>query len=142
MIPNPLLPFDAPERAGDVLQLPVPVGVNYPAGNLIAVDGTGTAQLADDVAGLHVVGRAETDVVAGIDIFEGTAIVRVKRGTFQFGNSLTNPVTQAMIGQPAFVQDCRTVCAAAGSQHAVKAGVVIEVNSLGVFIDTRPVIGG
>ena len=142
MIPNPLFPFDAPERAGDVVFLPVPANVNYPAGNLLAVDATGTGQLADDVAGLRVVGRIEADVVNGLDIFEGTAIVRAKRGAFQYANSLANPVTQAMVGLLCYVQDCRTVCSPAGSQHQVKAGVVVEVNSLGVFIDTRPVIGG
>ena len=139
-------PFDARERAGDVVFLPVPTTspatTNYYAGHQIAVDGNGNAQLASDTAGLRTVGRLEFDVIAGLDIYEGTPVARVKRSVFQYANSATNPVTQAMVGQFCYVQDCQTVCALAGSQHTVKAGVVIEVNSLGVFIDTKPVITG
>ena len=114
MIPNPLLPFDAPERAGDVLQLPVPTAtpssVNYPAGNLIAVDATGTAQLADDAAGLRVVGRAEYR--RGQPVWISTrgrpSCASSAARSWYAKTAATNPVTQAIgRAQPCYVQDCQ-----------------------------------
>lgn len=133
-------PFDAPERAAEFCVLPVAAGTTIYAGTLVAIDAAGNAVLASNTVGLRVVGRAEEDVVAGVNSFRGDATLRVKRGCFRYANSSTSPVVAATVGKVVFVEDSQTVAVA--TSNSIKAGVVIDVDSSGVYIETRSVISG
>ena len=97
------------------------------AGNLGAVDATGTAALASDTAGLRVVGRIEEDVVNGDNLFRGGPRTVMAQGAFQYRNSATHPLTQADLELPCFVQDSETV--AKTSTNNVRAGIVVGIGS-------------
>jgi hypothetical protein len=129
--------FNAPERSGRILTIPVAADTRLFAGTLAAADADGNAVPAADAAGLRVLGRTE-EQVDNSGGAAGAVFAQVKRGVFRYGNSATNPITQADFGNLAFVEDDATV--AKSTTHKVIAGRVMGVESLGVWIDTRPAV--
>jgi hypothetical protein len=125
--------IDTPERAGESISLPLAAATNIFAGTLVALDASGNAVPAADTAGLRVIGRAEEDVAnPGL---AGVKAITVKRGVFLYANSATAAVDADDKGKIAFVEDDGIV--AETSTHKVKAGRVVDVDSTGVWIDTR-----
>jgi hypothetical protein len=131
-MPNPN--FDAPERRGDFLIAPVATTTTIYAGNLAALDNTGNAVECDDIAGLRCIGRLEVDIVNGLT-YQNDNQATIKRGVFMYQNSGTHPLAQANVGSICYVQDSQTV--ATTSNNRVKAGVVVEIDTGGVYVDTR-----
>ena len=64
----------------------------------------------------------------------GDLVALVKRGTFLYANSATAAVDADDKGKLCFVEDNQTV--AETSTHNCKAGIVIDVTSEGVWVDT------
>jgi hypothetical protein len=131
-MPNPN--FDAPERRGDFVIAPVADNTTIYAGNLTALDSGGNAVECDDIAGLRCQGRLELDIVNGLT-YQNDNEATIKRGVFKYQNSTINPVAQANVGSMCYVENSQTV--ATTSTHKVKAGIVVEVDSDGVYVDTR-----
>ena len=102
------------------------------AGALAAIDYTGEVQPAADTAGLKVVGRFAKYVSNTPD---GQSVA-VERGIFRFENDATSPVTRAAIGMPCYVVDDQTV--AGKTTNMVPAGIVMDVDSDGVWVDQTP----
>lgn len=117
-------PRDTPMRAGETVALTA--GGTIYAGSMVAVTGT-LAVAASDAAGRKVVGRAENSATAG-------QVVNVRRGTFQWANG--GSFTAAHIGNLAYVDDDATVTTAASATHDIIAGVIIDVDAGGVWVDT------
>jgi len=130
------IPVDAPERSGVCTAHPVAAATLIVPGVLVALDANGNAVQADDVAGLTVLGRseAEADNSSGL---AGDARTLVKRGVFRYNNSVANALALADVGRLAFVQSPDTVAKA--TTHSIGAGIVVEVDSNGVWIDTRSI---
>jgi hypothetical protein len=126
--------FDAPERRGDFMIAPVAFTTTIYAGNLTALDNTGSAVECDDIAGIRCIGRLELDIVNGLT-YQNDAEATIKRGVFKYQNSAINPIAQVNVGQICFVETSQIV--ATTSVHKVKAGIVVEVDSDGVYVDTR-----
>lgn len=126
--------IDTPEHPGNILQLPVAADTKLLAGWIVAVDTSGNAVAGSDAAGLRVIGRAEhnADNTGGS---AGDITINVKRGVFRFANSVTAAVDADDKGKIVFVEDNGTV--AETSTHKLKAGRVINVDSAGVWVDTR-----
>lgn len=125
---------DTRERSGQIQNIPLAADTKVFLGGITCRDANGRAVPGSDTAGLKVVGRAEQTV----DNTDGAAealFVNVKRSVFCFANSEGDAVTQAHIGQFAFVEDDETV--ASDSTHKVKAGRVVDVDDDGVWVDTR-----
>jgi hypothetical protein len=132
---------DTQERPGDIVQLTLAANAVIYRGALVAVSATGYAVPGADTAGLTVIGRAE-DTVDNTGGADGAAVVNVKRGCFKFANSATAALTIAHVGTIAYAADDETV--ANTSDNAIKAGLVIAIETDGVWIDTRyhvPVAG-
>jgi hypothetical protein len=130
----PNLNFDAPERRGDFLIAPVAYNTTVYAGNLAALDVNGNAVECDDIAGIRCIGRLELDIVNGLT-YQNDNQATIKRGVFKYQNSAINPLAQANVGGICFVETSQVV--ASTSVHKVKAGIVVEVDSDGVYVDTR-----
>lgn len=128
-------PFDAPARAGDSITLPVAAATVLFAGGLAAINAAGNALPAADTADLRVVGRIREDVDNGAGD-AGDKTVNVERGVYRYLNSAADPVTAAHVGGRAYVEDDSTVSSDPGDNNVV-AGEVVEVDSDGVWIDTR-----
>jgi len=125
--------IDTPQRAAKSVAFPVAGGATLYAGSLIALNSSGYAISAGDLASITVIGRAENtaDNSAGSD---GDITVTVKKGVFRFLNSTDHPVSLANRGQICFVESNQAV-ATTGSNLAV-AGRVVDVDSDGVWVDT------
>jgi hypothetical protein len=125
-------------RKGDVRQHPFKVeedAVIY-AGAMVAVNAAGYLVPAADTAGLAVVGVAHNDVDAtGLD--DGAVSCLVDIGVFGFANAGSNGAAQADIGRLVFVKDDQTVQNATGATNDVVAGILVEIDSAGVYwVDT------
>jgi hypothetical protein len=126
--------IDTPERAGEVSLIPVAADTRIFLGTQVATDSDGRAVPASDTAGLRVIGRAEEEV-DNRDGAAGAKSIRVKRGVFRYKNSATQAVDADDIGKECFIEDDETV--AETSTHKVKAGRVVDVDSAGVWVDSR-----
>ncbi len=98
------------------------------AGGLVAANAAEKAVPASDAAGLLVIGRAEHSAKSGEKI-------TVKAGCFAFDMPEGVTPTLADIGKTVFVVDDQTV-AFTGTTHAIKAGVVFDVDDEGAWIVT------
>lgn len=127
--------FDAHQRAGEDVNLPMAAETKIFLGTLAATDETGHALPAADEAGLTVAGRSQHDV-DNTDGAAGDQEVVVRRGCFRYRNSEANPVTQAdILKRPCFVEDAITV--AADSDNLVVAGLPVQLEGEYVWVDTR-----
>jgi hypothetical protein len=101
-------------------------------GGMVAVDATPEVQMASDTAGLVVVGIAPASVDNTDD---GETLDPPLRGIFRMNNSETDPVAKEHIGKKCYVEDDNTV--ASDSTNYVAAGVVVDVDDDGVWVDFR-----
>lgn len=126
-------PIDTPERTGQTISHTVAAATLIYAGVLVALNAVGDAVPASDAAALKVVGRSEQtmDNSAGAG---GDQRIAVKRGVFKYANSATNALAASDKGKIAYVEDDSTV--ASTSTNKCKAGIVLDVESDGVWIDT------
>lgn len=98
------------------------------AGIMLAIDATPEALEASDTAALQVIGRCPEY----IDNTDDGELVNPEMGCFKYENDGDNPVVAT--DKIAYVHDNQTVCASAGSTHKVVAGLVIAVESDGVWM--------
>ena len=101
------------------------------AGAILAIDSANEIQPAADTAGLKVVGRCPLALDNAADGLES----QVEQGVFRYANSGTYPITRAMIGRVAYVENDETV--GYNSTNKVRAGLVYDVDSDGVWVDMR-----
>jgi len=124
---------NTPERAGDVVGYPVKASVKPIQGG-IAVLNAGYAAPGTAATGLIAVGRFEetVDNSAGSN---GDVSVRVKRGTFKFGNSSAGDlIAQADVGADCYIVDDQTVAKTNGTNTRSVAGKIIAVDADGVWV--------
>ncbi len=121
------------ERAASGVAYPVAAATTIHQGTLVALNTDGNLVSASDAASIRVVGRAEetVDNSAGS---AGDLTATVKRGCFLYANSATAAVDADDKGKLCFVEDNQTV--AETSTHKCKAGLVIDVTTDGVWVDT------
>lgn len=126
--------IDTPERTGKTFSIPVAAATLIPAGVLVAEDASGNAINASDAAAIRVVGRCEQDVDNSAGA-AGDLNAIVKEGVFKFTNSDDQPVTAAYKGKLVFVESNKAV--AITSTNKCKAGLCVDFESDGVWVDTR-----
>ena len=99
-------------------------GVTIAEGNLVCLDSDGKAVNGADTAGLKLIGVAVA--------MKGTA-VQVAGGIVQLPHT---GLTRAMRGKPAFVNGSAALANA--TSNYVAAGIVVDVDADGAWVDTRP----
>lgn len=121
------------ERGAEIIGYPVAAATTIVQGALTALDTSGNLVNASDAANLRVLGRAEetVDNSAGS---AGDLTANVKRGCFLYANSATAAVDADDKGKLCFVEDNQTV--AETTTNKCKAGLVIDVTTEGVWVDT------
>jgi hypothetical protein len=131
---------DTIARRGDFLVVGVKAGAIIYAGALACV-AMGFAVPGSANPALRGAGRAEetVDNSAGQD---GDLKIRIEKGVFLFGNLDADPVTAADIGHNAYVVDDETVAKTDGNGARGIAGLIVDVDDRGVWIDTRANVGG
>jgi len=126
---------DTPMKAGEVVGVTVASNETIYAGSLVAVWTNGYAYSAADTAGYKVLGRAEEYKSNSGDDYSATMTIEVRRGVFRFENG--NSISDADIGDYAFVEDDQTVTTADDATNDIIAGLIVDVDDDGVWIDTR-----
>lgn len=124
---------NTPEKDGILLSVPVATTKKILAGSLVAANATGYATPGAVATTLTALGRAEemVDNSAGAD---GAKSVTVKRGTFKFANHAADLVVQADLGKTCYIVDDQTVAKTNGTNTRSAAGVVMGVESDGVWV--------
>lgn len=124
---------NTPELAGEnpAAQFVILAAEIMYAGDMAARTYDNEVQMAADTLGFRVEGR----VAKTVDNTADGKSVTVERGIFRYENSATYPVGRAQIGRPCYVEDDNTV--AAYSTNLVAAGLVVDVDSDGVWVDQR-----
>jgi hypothetical protein len=128
-------PIDVPERKGDDYVVPVKAATKINLGSLVVWD-AGFAAPGRVAVGLLVAGRAEetVDNTAGA---AGVRSVRVRRGVFKYTNEATDLCAQANVGADGFMSDDQSIAKTNGGSTRSRAGRIVQVDSDGVWIDTR-----
>lgn len=115
------------------------------SGSLVGIRSDGYAAPAADTAGMFVAGRANATLDATSTgpygaLSDGDERTRldVEHGIFSFGTTGGSAITQAEVGELAYVLDDQTVVKAAGTSNNVIAGRVVGYDSASaVWIDTK-----
>lgn len=116
---------DTPERDGRYVQ--VTAGAAIDQGAMVAMYTDAEAYEAADTANYAVIGRAESSAAEG-----GTLLV--KRGVFRWANY--GSFTDKDIGLNCYVSNSVGVTTAAVAASDIVAGVIVDVDSSGVWVDT------
>lgn len=120
------------ERAGDLYVVGVAASTTIHQGALVCLNASGYAVPGATATTLTALGRAEGNAVGGS--VAGDVRVNVKRGCFLFKNKSDDLVTIADIGKDCYVVDDETVAKTSGTNTRSKAGIVHDVDSIGVWV--------
>jgi hypothetical protein len=121
-------------KDGELISVPMAAAKKIFAGALVAADASGYATPGATATTLTYLGRSEEQVdnSAGAN---GEKNVMVRRGkAFRWKNSATDPVTQAELGKTCYIEDDETVAKTDGTSTRSAAGVVVGVESGGVWV--------
>lgn len=125
---------NTPMMDGELIVLPVAANAVIHAGALVVANATGFVAPGSTATTLTYIGRAD-DAVDNTGGADGAKTVRVRRKkVFKFKNSGTDPVTQASLGKACYIVDDETVAATNGTNTRSAAGIVIALDSDGVWI--------
>ena len=126
---------NTPYKDPFLVAVPLAAGVAVLAGTMAAINATGFGQMSQTAADLTYFGRFEeaVDNTTGAD-GDKTAQVRRKK-VFLWDNEAADLVTQASLGQLCYMVDNQTVAATDGGGTRSVAGVVIAIDSDGVWVE-------
>lgn len=126
---------NTPYKDGELLPVPVAAGAECFAGGIAVADANGYAAPGSTATGLTYIGRFD-EYVDNSGGANGDKTVNVRRGKpFHWGNSGTDPVTQASLGKACYIEDDETVAATDGTGTRSAAGIVVGVDSDGVWVE-------
>lgn len=122
-------------RSGDRRSDPVAEGVVLYAGAMYALDSTGYA-LPAGTAGAGPALAVVESTVDNTDGADGALTVEGRHVVAQYGNSASGDlIARTEIGELAYVVDDQTVGRTDGSGSRQPAGVIVDVDAQGVWID-------
>lgn len=121
-------------RSADIREVPVKAGVVIYAGAMVAIDATGFAVPASTSTTLKVIGRAE-DRVDNSTGANGDVKVQVGAGVYRYANSSsTDALALIDLGASCYAVDDQTVAKTSATNTRSVAGVVFDVDALGVWV--------
>ncbi|MHB8808960.1 MAG: hypothetical protein ACYC9M_02965 [Desulfobulbaceae bacterium] len=125
---------DTPKREGQKLGVPMAAGAKGYAGGIACLNAAGYAVPASTATTLKAVGRfnEQVDNATGQN---GDLTAEVERGVFRFKNSAAaDEITVAEVGTVAYLVDDETVAKTSGTNTRSRAGFIVDVDSLGVWV--------
>lgn len=124
---------NTPYKQTDLVVIGVGAGVRIFAGSLIALSATGFAIPGKTATGLTYAGRAEESVDNTVGADGAVSVTVYRNHAFKWANDGT--VTQARMLKPAYIVDDATVSATDGTGTRSAAGLVVGIDSDGVWIE-------
>ena len=109
------------------------------AGAMVCKTGSTNVAPANDTSGYVFVGCAKEDSDNTLANYSATRKVTVRRGVFRYGNSGLFTIND--VGSWAYVADDNNVWTAALATNDVVAGVIVDVDTSGVWVDNHSVGG-
>lgn len=128
---------NTPWRTGEFVNDPVAATTVIFAGALVCLDASGNAVPGSTSTTLTARGVAQhtVDNTSGA---AGAEHIECKRGVFRFNNSAAaDEVTRAEIGSECFIADDNTVAKTNGESSRSGAGIVVDVDDSGVWVEIR-----
>jgi len=125
---------NTPLKDGELIPAKVAAGKLIFAGALVVASSTGFATPGVTATNVTYLGRAEEqkDNSGGAD---GDQVVMVRRGrAFKFKNAGADLIAQAQFGKPCYIVDDETVAATNGTNTRSQAGIVVGIDSDGVWV--------
>ena len=120
-------------RTGESFSFPVAANVTCYAGGIAVLDSAGNCKPAVTATGLIAVGCFIETVANGATA--AAVNVNVERGIFRYANSAdSDAITKAEVGDVCYLVDDQTVAKTHGSSTRSPAGLVVEVDSGGVWV--------
>lgn len=123
---------DTPSRSGESISLTQGSNTIY-AGSIVCVDSSGYAVPGADASGYMMVGRASKYSQNQYGNYSSTKKIAVDRGVFRWANGAT--YTDAAIGDFAYIFDDQTVNVAGSNTYDIVAGLIVDVDDSGVWVD-------
>ena len=121
--------FDCPYVDGKVRSLPMAAGATIYKGALVVM-AAGNAAPGSAALNLVCVGRAENQV-SNVGGAAGAASIKVRRGTFAWNSGAgADAITEANIGQTAYIIDDNTVGLTSGGGTRSVAGVIFDIDAI------------
>lgn len=125
---------NTPYQEAQIISIPVAAGAIIYAGALVVTNAAGFAAPGSVATTLTYAGRAE-EAISNTGGANGDQTIRVRRGVaFKFLNSGADPVTQASQGKVCYIVDDQTVAATNGTATRSAAGIVVGIDSDGVWV--------
>lgn len=127
---------NTPSRAGSLHEPPVKAATLIYTGSLVCLDAAGLGVPGATALGLVALGRAErrADNSGGLD---GDIRVRAVSGCYRWANSAAaDEITRAEIGDDCYIVDDQTVAKTDGTGTRSRAGKIVDVDDLGVWVIT------
>ncbi|KNC89905.1 hypothetical protein [Trabulsiella odontotermitis] len=125
---------NTPFKDGELFAVPVAAATELFGGHIVAANATGYAVPGSATAANTTLGVCDgwVDNTTGAD---GENSVLVRRGkAWCLANSSTDPVTQALVGKPCYVEDSATVAKTSNADARPVAGTVLGVDAEGVWV--------
>lgn len=125
---------DTPKREGQIFGVPMATGAKGYAGGIACLNAAGYGVPGSTATTLKAVGRfnAQVDNTLGQN---GDLTADVERGVFRFKNSAdADLITVAEVGTVAYLVDDETVAKTSGTNTRSRAGFIVDVDSLGVWV--------
>ncbi|MCF1184049.1 hypothetical protein L0E83_11470 [Marichromatium gracile] len=121
---------DTPRRDGRDYAFPVAAGAVCHAGAIACLDASGHATPGASAAGLTAVGRFVERVEGGA--VAGAVSVLVETGVFRY--AAAEAIDRTAIGAEGYIVDDQTVSLSDGGGTRSRAGRIVDVEPLGVWI--------
>jgi hypothetical protein len=124
-----------PARDGRDFAIPAAASKTFYAGAILCVStATGYGTPGATATTLRGLGRVKAQVTSPAS--DGAVSVEYERGCFRYANSASGDlITRADIGATAYVVDDQTVAKTNGTNTRSAAGVIRDVDDLGVWIE-------
>lgn len=125
---------NTPARDARDFAIPTAASKTFYAGSLLCVDANGYGTPGATATTLKGLGRVKRQVTS--TAVAGADTVEYERGCFRFANSAdADEITRADIGATAYVVDDQTVAKTNGTNTRSAAGIIRDVDDLGVWIE-------
>jgi hypothetical protein len=132
---------NTPSRLGVCRALAVAASTMCYAGTIAVMNASGYAAPASTATGLIALGvfTRQVDNTSGAD---GDEVVEIERGFFRFANSAgADEITATDIGSRCYLVDDQTVALTDGTSTRSVAGIIDDVDDLGVWVLIDPTSG-
>lgn len=123
-----------PQRRNRDFVIPAAASKTFYAGAILCLSATGYGTPGATATTLKALGMVKRQVTS--PAVDGAATVEYERGLFRLDNSAAaDLITRADIGSTAYIVDDQTVAKTNGSNTRSVAGIIRDVDDLGVWIE-------